>query len=43
MWLADAPVGLVHPLACPETSSEQTHGLRCGSTNDCGHTALFSI
>ncbi|EHA2591232.1 TPA: hypothetical protein ACVTET_004821 [Salmonella enterica subsp. salamae] len=32
MWQADAPAGLVQPLACPEASSEQTHGLRCGST-----------
>lgn len=32
MCLADAPLGLVQPLACSEASSEQTHGLRCGST-----------
>jgi hypothetical protein len=28
----DAPGGLVQPLPCSETSSEQTHGLRCWST-----------
>ncbi len=31
MLQADAPGGLVQPLPCSETSSEQTHGLRCGS------------
>ncbi|EBS0894764.1 hypothetical protein D6J78_24700 [Salmonella enterica subsp. enterica serovar Abaetetuba] len=29
---ADAPAGLIQPLACSEASSEQTHGLRGGST-----------
>lgn len=32
MCQADAPWGLVQPLACSEASSEQTHGLRSGST-----------
>lgn len=29
----DAPGGLVQPLPCSETSSEQTHGFRFWSTN----------
>lgn len=32
MCQADAPCGLVQPLACSEASSEQTHGLRGGPT-----------
>lgn len=32
MCQTDAPCGLVHPLACSEASSEQTHGLRGGPT-----------
>ncbi|EAW0638016.1 TPA: hypothetical protein GND40_004766 [Salmonella enterica subsp. indica] len=32
MRLADAPAGLVQPLACSETSSEQARGFRFGTT-----------
>lgn len=32
MCQADAPCGLVQPLACSEASPEQTHGLRGGPT-----------
>ncbi|EIJ8718595.1 hypothetical protein LJP64_004700 [Salmonella enterica] len=32
MRQADAPAGLVQPLACSDASSEQTHGLRGGPT-----------
>lgn len=39
----DAPSGLVQPLPCSETSSEQTHGFRFWSTNPGALQLLIGI